>query len=186
MKNLTILLILIFSIQLVFLSCKKDGDSSQINCQSDTFFADTCVFFDVNELEITQDSLEYFITDNSDFTISFEHQWEAEKAIEVIQNYEFNEYCIIGNEKPFAYFLTNGQIPEGNFFGEDCIPHEVCDLKVELTSSGYYTVVEEGHWVYASETEEGALQILETIQYFQSNFGCYVGRPKTNMQYIRK
>ncbi|MEO1263801.1 MAG: hypothetical protein AAFZ15_33645, partial [Bacteroidota bacterium] len=185
-KNLILILFLIGAVQFVFISCEKEGGSSQMKCQADTFFADTCVFFNVKELETTQDSLEYFITNNAGFTISFEHKWEAEKALDVIENYEFNEYCTIGSEKLFAYFLTDGQIPEGGFFGEDCVPHEVCDLKVELTSSGYYTVVEEGHWAYASETEEGALHILKTIQYFQSNFGCFVGRPKTNMQYIRK
>ena len=185
-KSVLLGLCLIFSFQFIFQSC-QDTNPEESDCITDMNFSQICTEFDRNNLEITQDELAYFIVDNSNFRLHFEQEWEAERAIEIIQKYELDEYCSIGKDgDAFYYFLSSGEIPAGELPDEDCIPHEVCDLKVELTFSGKYTVVEGDVWHYASESEETALQVLNAIQHFQSSFGCFVGRPHTNMHYLRK
>ena len=150
-----------------------------------------CVQFETSELGIIEQENEFAITDYDDFVVYFEFQEEAELALEIIEFYHFDQYCTVGEEISFAYFLVEGDIPKGDFPGDtDCLPHNVDNLEVQLTSAGKYTVIEPTaagqRWLYAGESKNEANEILGIIQQYQSSFGCYVGRPYTKMHYLRK
>ena len=180
----------IFALFTILIYSCNDDEAPLSPCESDVFFADICISYNIDDLTIVPDGTEVALTDNQDFRIEFEFQAEAELALEIIQFYSLNEYCKISQNSSFSYFLTDGEIPEGSFDGEDCLDQNVCNLEVKLTTSGFYTVIEPTlngeRWLYSSTSEENTNKILSTIQYFQSNFGCYVGRPVTEMHYLRK
>jgi hypothetical protein len=141
-------------------------------------------------MEVIEENSEFHVTNQSNFKIAFKYIEQAEMALEVIQHYQFNEYCIIGKDTLFSFFLTDGQIPIGEFEGEDCLGHEICDLEVKFTWLEKYTVIEPlsigDEWLYGSTSQDTANQILQTLQYFQINYGCFVGRPYKGIMYIRQ
>ncbi len=187
-RNLFSLAFCLFWVTLFYTSCDENNVIPM--CNSDVFFADTCVNYSINELDVIQQGNQFVVTNNTNFRIEFEYMGEAEMALEVIQNYQFNEYCIIGKDTSFSYFLTDDQIPEGGFDGEDCLTHELCNLQVKLISTGKYTVVEPtsigDEWMYSTESQDTTYQILQTLQFYQPTYRCYVGRPRTKMHYLRK
>ena len=146
-----------------------------------------CICFDYKNLSITNDDNEYYITNNKDLEIHFEFENEAEFAIDVIAFYKFDTYCTINESNSFAYFLSDGDIPTGEFTSiEDCLRHDPDKMRVELTQNGNYTVVSQNQWHYSGETEQEAIEILEILRKYESSYSCYVGRPITKMHYLRK
>lgn len=182
-SKITIGIFMIISLQIAFTSCQKNDNN---DCQTEISFETTCFTFELNDLKVINESSNFIITNDADIRIEFDHKWEAEKALEVIDEYMLNEFCIIGSVNTFSYFLSDGQIPEGKIVDEDCVDHSACDLTVEQLFPRMFTIVEGDHLLYSSESEEEVLNIVNLIQHFQSNFGCYVGRPITNFRYLRK
>jgi len=164
-----------------FASCQ---DSNQ---DTDPILDNVCVQFDISALVAAPEDDHFVVSDNKDFSIDFESFSEAETALQVIRLYQLNEYCTIGENNSFAYFLSDGDIATDQLaFAEDCISFQFEDLRVELVSSGKYTVVDNGGWHYAGESEDEANQILQVIRHYQATSGCYVGRPDTDMHYLRR
>ncbi len=178
---------LLLVVLLVFTCNKEDDSGQQVTCESEVFHADICVTFALNELTITSDASLFYLTNGSDLTLEFEKMSEAEMARDIIEHYNLDQYCIIGSDTAFTYFLAGDQIPTGDIAGEDCSSFELCDLGVEfIDQSQLYTVVEGARLLYTAATEETAKQILETLQYYQASAACYVGRPNTKVHYLRR
>lgn len=183
-------LVLLLLMSLVLYTACDEDDATPV-CESDTVFADTCVTYSIDELVVMEQGDQFVVTNSTNFTIDFERLDEAQAALEIIEYYSFNEYCIIGKDTTFSYFLSDGEIPTVDFEGgEDCLGNELCNLQVRLTSSGKYTVVEPvsvgEKWLYSSESQDTAHQILQTILFFQPTERCYIGRPNTKMHYLKK
>jgi hypothetical protein len=118
-------------------------------------------------------------------------QWEAQRAVEIINHYKLAQMCFVGRPRcgsinPMMYWLNdNGRAPSGQLPGEDCISFDRDHLAV-VEIGGRWKVVEGTHWLLDFGPGEGnARAALHFIRKHRFDQVCYVGRPDPSMTYFK-
>lgn len=118
-------------------------------------------------------------------------EWEAQRAVEIINHYQLAELCFVGRPRcgdvsPMMYWLTDvGGAPHGSLPGEDCLPFERSNLTV-VEIGGRWKVVEGTHWLLDFGPGEGnAVAALHVIRKYGFDQICFVGRPDPAMTYFK-
>lgn len=100
----------------------------------------------------------------------------ARQALQVMHHYRFNEHCLIGQPVPrFAYFLINGQPPQGVLFGTKNKGFQPNHLVVKQIE-GKWCICEGNNTILRlGETPAEAFHLLETIQRYRFDRLCWLG-----------
>lgn len=118
-------------------------------------------------------------------------QWEAQRAVEIINHYKLASMCFVGRPRcgdvnPMMYWLNDrGRGPTGNLPSEDCIGFDRDHLKV-VPVGDRWKVVEGTHWLMDFGPGQGnAIAALHFIRKHRFDAMCFVGRPGPSMTYFK-
>jgi Lysyl oxidase len=118
-------------------------------------------------------------------------QWEAQRAVEIINHYRLASLCFVGRPRcgdvaPMMYWLTaTGRAPSGQLPGEDCIAFDRASLAV-VQIGERWKVVEGTHWLLDFGPGQGnAVAALHFIRKYAFDQICFVGRPDPSMTYFK-
>lgn len=118
-------------------------------------------------------------------------QWEAQRAVEIINHYGLASLCFVGRPRcggvsPMMYWLTDsGGAPSGTLPGEDCLGFDRSNLAV-VEIGGRWKVVEGTHWLLDFGPGQGnAIAALHFIRKHRFDEICFVGRPDPSMTYFK-
>ena len=118
-------------------------------------------------------------------------QWEAQRAVDIINHYELASMCFVGRPRcgdvtPMTYWLNDaGRAPSGSLAGEDCIPFDRENLAV-VELGGRWKLVEGTHWLLDFGPGHGnAIAALHFIRKYRFDEICFVGRPDPSMTYFK-
>lgn len=118
-------------------------------------------------------------------------QWEAQRAVEIINHYGLASFCFVGRPRcgdvsPMMYWLTDaGRAPSGQLPGEDSIAFDRSNLEV-VQIGDRWKVVEGTHWLLDFGPGQGnAVAALYFIRKYRFDEICFVGRPDPSMTYFK-
>jgi hypothetical protein len=116
-----------------------------------------------------------------------DNRQEAMQALRIIKHYRMNSSCFVGRPDPsFQYLLVNGNAPQGNMQGEDCVAFNPNTIEVK-NIGGSWKIVDGSHWVFDFGGKEAeARAAFAIIKKYGFTRSCYVGRPNPSFQYLRK
>jgi|GEM_PF-649942 len=141
-----------------------------------------CVRFNPKTISIKNNR----IVDGNHSMMSFPNYAEAKKAYDIIKRYGLNQSCFVGRPYPsFTYLLKDGKSPVGAVEGEDCIGFNPSKLYLKREGSQY--LMTDGRsrmFMFPNKAEAEAA--LSTIKKYGFTKTCYVGRPNSSLQYMRK
>jgi Lysyl oxidase len=118
-------------------------------------------------------------------------QWEAQRAVEIINHYGLGSLCFVGRPRcgdvsPMMYWLTDaGRAPSGQLPGEDAIGFDRSALAI-VQIGDRWKVVEGAHWLLDFGPGQGnAVAALHFIRKYRFDEICFVGRPDPSMTYFK-
>jgi hypothetical protein len=104
-------------------------------------------------------------------------EWEAHRALDVLQFFRCNEHCLVGQPQPlFSFFLANGQPPRGSMFGLGGVGFRVDALAVRQAGADWTICDGPRPLIPCGAHKEEATRLLEIIKQHQFDTLCRVGR----------
>lgn len=146
-----------------------------------------CLPINIQSLRIKKVDSEWELSDGWQRIGLYKNEAEALKVKSVLIHYNINQHCFVGRpNSKFDYYLTNGQSPQGNLPGEDCLGFNPFNLEMKWIE-GRWLLVDGGHRIleFGQEGLE-CLASLQIIKKYAFNYICFLGRPKAYMVYFRK
>ncbi len=151
-------------------------------------FTEDCINFNPNTVSAAPVQGRWKVLNSGSWMMDFgNNKAAAEKAVQIIKQYNLNKQCFVGRPNaPFQYYTVNGNAPQGTIAGEDCIsfnPAGITAVKIQ----GSWKVVHGNIWMMDFGQKEAEAKIaVEIIKHYGFNKQCFVGRPNPGMQYYRK
>ncbi len=145
-----------------------------------------CIAFDSNAVSVAQIGGRWKVVQGSMLLLDFgSSQPQARQALQVIQHYGMDSQCFVGRPNaPMQYYLVNGAAPSGSLPGQDCIPFNPAQLRVQRIS-GRWKVVEGSHSLLDFGASQANAQLAyDTIMRYGFTQVCYVGRPGLKFMYF--
>lgn len=114
-------------------------------------------------------------------------QDEAERSVEIIQFYRFDEQCFVGRpDASMEYWKVKGKAPSGAMPGEDCVSFNPDNIVVK-NMGGRWKITDGSLLILDFGNKESeARTSLKIIKCNGFTNICYVGRPDASMIYLRK
>jgi len=147
-----------------------------------------CVSFNPNTTTVENIDGHWKIVDGSHWMFDFDNkESEAQRALGIIKHYGMNQSCFVGRPDPsFHYMLVSGEAPTGSMPGEDCVSFNPNTTTVE-NIDGHWKIVDGSHWMFDFDNKESeAKEALAIIKRYGFRYSCFVGRPDSSFQYLRK
>ncbi|TLU83450.1 MAG: hypothetical protein FDX30_10490 [Chlorobium sp.] len=147
-----------------------------------------CLSFNPATASVRNIDGRWTIVDGNHLMFNFgDKRMEALQALKIIKYYRMNSSCFVGRPDPsFQYLLVNGQAPQGNLPGEDCVSFNPNTSEVK-NIGGRWKIVDGSHWVFDFGDKEGeARTAFAIIRKYGFTFVGYVGRPNASFIYLRK
>ena len=100
----------------------------------------------------------------------------AERAVEIIRHYRFDQQCFIGRPDPsMMYWKRRSGVPAGGYPGETCFGVNPDTARAKLVA-GEWRLVDGNHWLLTFGTNEReARAAAEIVQRYRINRQCSVG-----------
>lgn len=146
-----------------------------------------CLDFDPGRLAVRDQEGRFQLAQDDWWLFDFgKRESDAFAALKIIQQYGMNSLCYIGEPPVFRFLLTGGRAPMGQWYEEDCVRFQPSVVTVSQRK---------GNWVIGDSDvvlfDFGAREVearaaLAAIQKHQFTHACYLGRPKTTFQYLRR
>jgi hypothetical protein len=135
---------------------------------------------DPHHLEVRPGPSGWQLTSGDVVLATFSSPQEAQHSLDVVHYYRFTERNLIGQPIPsFAYYLVNGQAPQGVRIGVNSRAFRPEHLTVQQMS-GEWAVVEQGSsLVTFGNREADARELLAVIQRYRFDHLCWVGPANT-------
>ncbi|RXK88548.1 hypothetical protein EST62_02600 [Chlorobaculum sp. 24CR] len=147
-----------------------------------------CVSFNPATATVTNINGNWTIVDGNHLMFNFgDKKAEALKALKIIKFYRMNSSCFVGRPDPsFQYLLVNGNAPQGNMPGEDCVSFNPNTIEVR-NIGGSWKIVDGSHWLFNFGSKESeARKAFAIIKKYGFSRSCFVGRPNPSFKYLRK
>ena len=147
-----------------------------------------CVSFNPATTTVRNIDGRWTIVDGNNLLFNFgDRKLEALKALKIIKYYRMDSSCFVGRPDPsFRYLLVNGQAPQGNMPGEDCVGFNPNTIEVRKID-GRWKIVDGSHWLFDFGDKEGeARTAFAIIKKYGFTRSCFVGRPDPSFNYLRK
>jgi hypothetical protein len=147
-----------------------------------------CVSFNPATTTVRNINGRWTIVDGAHLMFNFgDKKAEAMQALRVIKHYRMNSSCFVGRPDPsFRYLLVNGQAPQGNMPGEDCVSFNPNSIEVK-NIGGNWKIVDGSHWLFDFGGKESeARKAFAIIKKYGFTRSCFVGRPDPSFNYLRK
>ncbi len=144
---------------------------------SNSQVAEDRVPLDWRQVQVRRDKLGWKLVHGTYELADFgANEWDARRALEVVQHYRFTERCLVGSPTPFfSYFLVNGRAPWGLQFGTYGTPFRPEMLDVQRRGAVF--VIADGDQILLSvgQREEDAQQVLKLIRQNKFDHLCRIG-----------
>lgn len=150
--------------------------------------AEDCVGFNPASTTLKNIDGRWTIVDGGHLMFNFgSNKAEALQALKIIKYYRMNRSCFVGRPDPsFQYLLVDGNAPQGNMPGEDCVAFNPNTIEVK-NIGGSWKIVDGSHWVFDFGGKEAeARAAFAIIKKYGFTRSCYVGRPNPSFRYLRK
>jgi|SaaInlStandDraft_4_1057021.scaffolds.fasta_scaffold08810_3 hypothetical protein len=147
-----------------------------------------CVTFNVHNLAVKKLNGRWKVVDGNHALFDFgRKRGEALKTKAILKRYNANRSCFVGRPDPsLAYVLKNGTAPSGRMQNEDCIGFSTRNVHVKKINQRW-KLVDGDHWLFDFGAKRGeALKSKRIIQKHGFNKSCFVGRPNSSFEYMRK
>lgn len=147
-----------------------------------------CVKFNYKNLKVIKKYGKYIVVDGNHSVFSAPNKREAYQIIKICKYYKLNRSCFVGRPYPsFTYLLRGTSAPSGAMAGEDVIGFNPSNLKVvPYGNSGKYRLLDGNHALFLFPNKSEAYLALNIIKKYGFKKSCFVGRPNSSLQYMRK
>lgn len=147
-----------------------------------------CVGFNPVTARVSQTNGSWKIVDRDHWLFDFRsNRVAANKALAVIRHYRLDRSCFVGLPDPsFCYMLARGGSPSGAMANEDCVtfdPQRITASKIQ----NRWKIVSGRHGLFDfGKNEAEARQALAVIRRHGFTHSCFVGRPASDFNYLRR
>ena len=131
--------------------------------------AERTVTFDPGSLVVSKDADLWVVSDSTNANrpiLNYKQKPPAEKALQIIQYYGFNERHFINTQ--FAYFLSSGKLPDRPYPGETCRSFDPRNVVVQEDTGQSQWILTEGQnplWYFSSESTAALVKQLFLERY---------------------
>lgn len=166
----------------------SEGTDEPAGSETPPLAGEDCLSFNPQNIQTRQEGSQFLLTDGSSRMMVFRTREKADQAVSIIQHYLFENHCFAVRPNPGLKYLTvQGDIPSGDFPGEDCIRiNDPQNLTIRNTSPTLFQVLDGNHIPFSAKSREEAERIIEVVKHYNARFTCFVERPNPGMVYLKK
>ncbi len=149
--------------------------------------AEKCIDFTPDKLAVQQKEGRFQIVQDDSWLFDFGmRESDAYAALKIIQQYGMNQSCFIGEPPAFRFLLIGGRAPLGQWYEEDCVRFHPTTAAL-AQRGGRWLIVDNDMTLFDfGGREPEARAALAAIRKHQFTYACYVGRPNTTFEYLRR
>lgn len=146
-----------------------------------------CLDFDPDKISVRQVDGKFQIAQDDWWLFDFgTRETDAYAALKIIQQYGMNQSCFIGEPPAFRFLLTGGRPPIGQWYEEDCVRFHPSTAAL-VQRQGRWLIVDNDLRLFdLGDREAEARAALTVIRKHQFTHACYIGRPSTTFEYLRR
>lgn len=164
------------------------GSDKPAGPETPSLAGEDCLSFNPQNIQARQDGSQFLVSDGSSRMMVFRTREKADQAVNIIKHYKFDNHCFAVRPNPGLKYLTvEGDIPSGDFPGEDCIRiNDPQNLTIRNSSPTLFQVLDGTHIPFSAKSREEAERIIEVVKHYDARFTCFVERPNPGMVYLKK
>lgn len=149
--------------------------------------AEKCIDFDPEKISVRQQDGKFQIAQDDWWLFDFgQRELDAYAAMKIIQQYGMNQSCFIGDPPAFRFLLIGGRAPLGQWYEEDCVRFHPTTAAL-AQRGGRWLIVDNDLTLFDFGAGEAvARAALAAIRKHQFSHACYIGRPSTTFEYLRR
>ncbi|MGB3554798.1 MAG: serine protease, partial [Jannaschia sp.] len=145
-----------------------------------------CIGFNNSNLRVVADGSRFLLTDGRSRMRVFPNRTEADRTLAILRHYRADRTCFVGRPDPsFSYVLAGSNAPTNAMRGEDCIRHDLANLRI-LTEGSRITVTDGRSRMLTFPNRREAEATIAILRGKEANHICYVGRPGASFTYMRR
>jgi hypothetical protein len=146
-----------------------------------------CIDFDPEKITVRQHEGKFQIAQDDWWLFDFgQRELDAYAAMKIIQQYGMNQSCFIGDPPAFRFLLIGGRAPLGQWYEEDCVRFHPTTAAL-VQRGGRWLIVDNDLTLFDFDAgEEVARAALAAIRKHEFTHACYIGRPSTTFEYLRR
>lgn len=153
-----------------------------------TLDGEDCLSFNSQNLQVQTDGSRFLLTDGRSRMMVFDSREGARLTALILDHYDLDNQCFAVRPNPgLRYFTSQGDLPEGELPGEDCIRiRNLQNLAIEEAGEDLFVILDGNSRPFSAKSLDEAERIIEIVQHYNARFTCYVERHDPGMVYLRR